>query len=289
MHFTVATQQCSFAKDCQLLYQTHESHAAQNQAILTSCCPSRMQEEPRLSHLLRSAAVLHGAHTAPGAAWRDRATCSCLQTQCLRHPHYAPAAGSPSSAARRSATPSAPRSRARRPCPSPNNNAEADGMASIISHELSESVTDPLINAWCAPGTPAHGRPILLLTNRPGHAVPFLLAACPFARSVKCLIDSPAPHACYGLQVQCSGVRERGSLRVRSLLHAPHDFAPECCAVKEESVAQQAMRPRAALAACTSAECAWCRVARLTLFRCMAGGHSGTRCTPRATTRVWPT
>ncbi|KAK9835007.1 hypothetical protein WJX81_003699 [Elliptochloris bilobata] len=31
---------------------------------------------------------------------------------------------------------------------SPNNNAEADGMASIIAHELAESVTDPLINAW---------------------------------------------------------------------------------------------------------------------------------------------
>ena len=39
---------------------------------------------------------------------------------------------------------------------SPNNNAEADGMASIIAHELAESVTDPQINAWCAAGTPAH-------------------------------------------------------------------------------------------------------------------------------------
>lgn len=39
---------------------------------------------------------------------------------------------------------------------SPNNNAEADGMASIIAHELAESVTDPQINAWCAPGPPAH-------------------------------------------------------------------------------------------------------------------------------------
>jgi hypothetical protein len=33
---------------------------------------------------------------------------------------------------------------------SPNNNAEADGMASIIAHELAESASDPLINAWCA-------------------------------------------------------------------------------------------------------------------------------------------
>jgi len=33
---------------------------------------------------------------------------------------------------------------------SPNNNAEADAMASIISHELAESASDPLINAWCA-------------------------------------------------------------------------------------------------------------------------------------------
>jgi len=31
---------------------------------------------------------------------------------------------------------------------SPNDNVGADGMASIIAHELSESVTDPLINAW---------------------------------------------------------------------------------------------------------------------------------------------
>ena len=30
----------------------------------------------------------------------------------------------------------------------PNYNAEADGMASIISHELMEIATDPLINAW---------------------------------------------------------------------------------------------------------------------------------------------
>lgn len=31
---------------------------------------------------------------------------------------------------------------------SPNNNAGADGMASIISHELEEAVTDPDLNAW---------------------------------------------------------------------------------------------------------------------------------------------
>lgn len=31
---------------------------------------------------------------------------------------------------------------------SPNGNAGADGMASIIAHELEESVTDPLGNAW---------------------------------------------------------------------------------------------------------------------------------------------
>src|SRR5262249_26165402 len=32
--------------------------------------------------------------------------------------------------------------------PSPNGNPGADGMASIISHELEESVTDPDLNAW---------------------------------------------------------------------------------------------------------------------------------------------
>jgi hypothetical protein len=32
----------------------------------------------------------------------------------------------------------------------PNYNAEADGMASIIAHEIVETSTDPLINAWCA-------------------------------------------------------------------------------------------------------------------------------------------
>ena len=31
---------------------------------------------------------------------------------------------------------------------SPNGNAGADGMASIIAHELSEAVTDPNLNAW---------------------------------------------------------------------------------------------------------------------------------------------
>jgi hypothetical protein len=32
---------------------------------------------------------------------------------------------------------------------SPNYNAEADGMVSIIAHESMEIATDPLINAWC--------------------------------------------------------------------------------------------------------------------------------------------
>src|SRR5207244_10857611 len=32
--------------------------------------------------------------------------------------------------------------------PSPNSNPGADAMASIISHELEEAVTDPDLNAW---------------------------------------------------------------------------------------------------------------------------------------------
>jgi hypothetical protein len=31
---------------------------------------------------------------------------------------------------------------------SPNNNNEADSMASIIFHELTETATDPHIDAW---------------------------------------------------------------------------------------------------------------------------------------------
>ena len=31
---------------------------------------------------------------------------------------------------------------------SPNGNAGADAMASIVAHELEEAVTDPLLNAW---------------------------------------------------------------------------------------------------------------------------------------------
>lgn len=35
--------------------------------------------------------------------------------------------------------------------PGPNNNAGADGMASVFVHELEEAVTDPLLNAWTGP------------------------------------------------------------------------------------------------------------------------------------------
>ena len=35
----------------------------------------------------------------------------------------------------------------------PNGNAGADGMANVIAHELNETVTDPLLNAWFAGGT----------------------------------------------------------------------------------------------------------------------------------------
>ena len=36
---------------------------------------------------------------------------------------------------------------------SPNNNAGADGMASIISHELEEATTDPDLTAWWTTAT----------------------------------------------------------------------------------------------------------------------------------------
>ena len=36
--------------------------------------------------------------------------------------------------------------------PSPNNNPAADTTVSYIAHELSETVTDPLLNAWTNPG-----------------------------------------------------------------------------------------------------------------------------------------
>lgn len=31
---------------------------------------------------------------------------------------------------------------------SPNNNTEADAMASIVVHELTEAATDPYLSAW---------------------------------------------------------------------------------------------------------------------------------------------
>lgn len=31
---------------------------------------------------------------------------------------------------------------------SPNNNPEADAIASIVVHELTETATDPYLNAW---------------------------------------------------------------------------------------------------------------------------------------------
>jgi hypothetical protein len=34
------------------------------------------------------------------------------------------------------------------PTNAPNGNSGADGMASILAHELNEAVTDPLLDAW---------------------------------------------------------------------------------------------------------------------------------------------
>lgn len=41
--------------------------------------------------------------------------------------------------------------------PSPNNNPAADDAATYIAHELSETVTDPLLNAWFNPGLIENG------------------------------------------------------------------------------------------------------------------------------------
>jgi len=49
---------------------------------------------------------------------------------------------------------------------SPNNNAEADGMASIIAHELAESASDPLINAWCVHVHARQSSSVMLLRER---------------------------------------------------------------------------------------------------------------------------
>ena len=52
------------------------------------------------------------------------------------------------SSTRSSGTPTVARARARIQTAGPNGNAGADGMASIIAHELEEAVTDPDLNAW---------------------------------------------------------------------------------------------------------------------------------------------
>jgi hypothetical protein len=41
--------------------------------------------------------------------------------------------------------------------PTPNNSVAADGMVNMIAHELSETVTDPQINAWVNPGVIENG------------------------------------------------------------------------------------------------------------------------------------
>jgi hypothetical protein len=41
--------------------------------------------------------------------------------------------------------------------PSPNNNPAADDAVSMLAHELSETVTDPLLNAWTNPGIIENG------------------------------------------------------------------------------------------------------------------------------------
>lgn len=42
-----------------------------------------------------------------------------------------------------------------KPFKSPNNNIPVDGMISVIGHELAETATDPLSNAWYAGGDPS--------------------------------------------------------------------------------------------------------------------------------------
>ena len=82
-------------------------------------------------------------------------------------------------------------------------------MASIIAHELAESVTDPQINAWCARLTRSGSFLFPLVRRaRSGCALTLLSGLADQSKVLYSMSQSgsPAADAWHGLQVQCGRV-----------------------------------------------------------------------------------